>query len=178
MTAQSHQVLLALGSNLGDREGALRAAVEAIAGVLGTRVVAVSHAYESEPWGVVDQPAFLNAAVAIETVMRPLDLLHAVKDIERRLGRAPDGVKWGPRVIDIDIVLWGDVAGSWPGLTLPHSEFRRRAFVLAPLAEIAGEARDPVTGMTVVELARRPEVEGTARRSRAFWPLMNTDKLG
>ncbi len=172
------RVLLALGSNLGDRAGNLRAAVDVINTLPGTRVARVSHAYETPPWGVADQPAFLNAAAAIGTTMQPLELLRALKDIECRLGRAPDGVKWGPRVIDIDIVLWGDVQMSGPQLTLPHREFRRRAFVLAPLAEIAAEAVDPATGLTVAELLKRPEVEGAATKGKPFWPRMNTDKHG
>lgn len=170
MAMKMQQILLALGSNLGDRVANLRAAVEAVGALPGTRVVSVSHAYETAPWGVADQPAFLNAAVAVETSMQPLELLRALKNIERQLGRAPGGVKWGPRVIDIDIVLWGDVKLNTPELVLPHPEFRRRAFVLAPLAEIAGEAVDPVTGLTVAELAKRPGVEGTAIKGKPLLP--------
>jgi 2-amino-4-hydroxy-6-hydroxymethyldihydropteridine diphosphokinase len=154
------RVLLSLGSNVGERARTIRAAIEAIGELEDTRVCAVSHGYESEPWGVADQPLYLNVAAEIETVLSPLELLNAVKAIERRLGRVPGGLKWGPRVIDIDLVLWGDAEVSSPELTLPHPEFRRRAFVLEPLAEIAGAAVDPVTGLTVAELARRPEVEG------------------
>jgi len=175
---KTHTVHLALGSNLGDREAALRGAVEAVGRLRGMRVVAVSHGYETAPWGVADQPAFLNAAAVVATCLEPLEFLRALKDIEQQLGRAPGGPKWGPRVIDIDIILWGDRVVSEPGLELPHPEFRRRAFVLAPLAEIAGGAVDPVTRLTVAELATRPEVEGTAIRSRSFWPRMNTDKHG
>lgn len=178
MSSRVHTVHIALGSNLGDRLANLRAAVRAIGESARTVVLAVSHAYETPPWGVADQPAFLNAAVAIETVMKPLELLYVLKEIERRLGRAPGGPKWGPRVIDIDIVLWGDLQISGGPLTVPHPAFRRRAFVLAPLAEIAADAVDPVTGLTVAELAARPEVEGTAKRTEPIWPQMNTDRRG
>lgn len=173
MTANTSHVHLALGSNLGDRPAALRGAVSAVEKLPGTRVVAVSSAWETASWGVTDQPAFLNAALAIETEMSPLDLLRSLKEIERDLGRASGGPKWGPRVIDIDIVLWGDRVIHEPALEVPHPEFRRRAFVLAPLAEIAPDARDPVTGKTVSELLKKPEVEGTAIRSRAF---LSTDE--
>ncbi len=155
-------MLLSLGSNLGDRATALREAVEAIGAVPGVRVCAVSSVYESEPWGVVEQPRFLNMAVEIETGLEPLELLNTVKAIEVRLGRVAGGVKWGPRLIDIDLILCGDLVVQGPELVLPHPEFRRRAFVLAPLAEIAGAAVDPVSGLTVAELALRPEVEGRA----------------
>lgn len=175
-TNSTRLVHLALGSNLGDRAGHLRAAVEAVGALPGTRVVRVSHAYETAPWGVAEQPAFLNAAAAIATEMQPLELLRALKDIERRLDRAPSGVKWGPRVIDVDIVLWGDLVLNGPELHVPHPEFRRRAFVLAPLAEIAAGVVDPVTGLRVAELLTRPEVEGTAAMSEPFWPQMNTDE--
>lgn len=170
MTTKAQTVLVALGSNLGNRAANLRAAVDAVGALPGTRIVRVSNGYETEPWGVEEQPIFLNAAAAIETTMTPRELLQALKVIERRLGRAPGGVKWGPRVIDIDIVLWGDVRIDTPELVVPHPEFRRRAFVLAPLAEISADAVDPVTGLSIAELLKRPEVEGTATQGDPFWP--------
>jgi len=91
--------------------------------------------------------------------LTPLELLNAVKEIERRLGRTPT-IRWGPREIDIDLVLWGSRVVETPSLILPHKEFRTRSFVLTPLAEIAPEAVDPVTGMTVRALSERPEAQG------------------
>ena len=145
-------VHLSLGSNLGDRAEHLRRALEAVAVLPDTRLVAQSSIHETAPWGVTDQPSFLNLAAAIETALGPLELLAAVKEIEVRLGRLP-GPHWGPRVIDIDLVLWQDKVMESDALTLPHPRFRERAFVLLPLREIAPGAVDPVTGRTVAGLA-------------------------
>jgi 2-amino-4-hydroxy-6-hydroxymethyldihydropteridine diphosphokinase len=149
MVASVH---LSLGSNLGDRAEHLRRALEAVEALPDTRLVAQSSIHETAPWGVTDQPSFLNLAAEIGTVLGPLELLNAVKAIELRLGRTP-GPHWGPRVIDIDIVLWQDTEMETDALTLPHPRFRDRAFVLLPLREIAPDAVDPVTGRTVAELA-------------------------
>ncbi len=153
------RILLSLGSNQGDRAGNLRAAVRALNERDGVRVAAVSRGYATAPMGVVDQPDFLNAAVVVETELTPLELLDAVKEIETRLGRGAT-YRWGPRVIDIDIVLAEDTVITSDMLTLPHPEFRSRAFVLKPLAEIAPDDIDPLTGKTVAELARAPEAVG------------------
>jgi 2-amino-4-hydroxy-6-hydroxymethyldihydropteridine diphosphokinase len=157
------RVLLSLGSNLGDREANLRAALKALEQREGVRLTACSDVYETEPVGYMDQPAFLNMAAEIETDLEPLELLNAVEAIEGRLGREK-GVRWGPRVIDMDIVLCGSKTMDSERLTLPHPEFRRRAFVLVPLAEIAPEAVDPITGKTVAELASSPEAEGRVEK--------------
>ncbi len=155
-------VHLSLGSNLGSREANLEAALDALAWTSGVVVTAQSNCYETEPVGTIDQPAFLNLAAEIETDLGPLALLDAVKDIEHRLGREPTE-KWGPRVVDIDIVLCGSLVFETDRLTVPHKGFRRRAFVLTPLAEIAPDAVDPVTGKTVSTLAGLPEAEGAVR---------------
>ncbi len=153
------RVYLSLGGNVGDRMANLRTALQALEETEHVRVTRVSSAYETAPVGFTDQPAFVNLAVEIETALTPLELLNAVKEIERRLGRTPT-IRWGPREIDIDLVLWGSRVVETPSLTLPHKEFRTRAFVLTPLAEIAPEAVDPVTGMTVRALSERPEAQG------------------
>ncbi|HPO13764.1 MAG TPA: 2-amino-4-hydroxy-6-hydroxymethyldihydropteridine diphosphokinase [Candidatus Hydrogenedentes bacterium] len=157
------RVHLSLGSNLGDREVNLQRALEALEAVAGIAIIAKSHYYETEPVGVAEQPDFLNLAVEIETELAPLELLNAVKEIEARLGRTPSE-HWGPRVIDIDIILWGERTVTTEPLMVPHKEFRKRAFVLAPLAEIAPDAVDPVTGKTVTELLRSPEAQGQVVR--------------
>ena len=164
MNRQTSRMLLCLGSNQGDREAQLQHALDALGGLEGTVLRAVSHCYETEAWGEPDQPAFLNLAAEIETAMAPLELLNAIKDIERALGREP-AARWGPRTIDIDIILCGDVVLDTLELSIPHREFRNRAFVLSPLAEIAGETKDPVTGSTISELANRPEASGQVRRA-------------
>ena len=159
MSSSVSRVFLSLGSNLGDRLANL------LAGLLGLReakriaLKRVSPVYETEPQGGIEQSAFLNLVAEIETDMEPLELLRAIKAIETALGRT-ETVRWGPRLIDMDIVLWGDREVDEPELTIPHREFRRRAFVLMPLQDLAAEARDPVTHLTVAELARRPDAQG------------------
>ena len=152
-------VQLSLGSNLGDRAAALQAALRALTAVDGVAVMSHSHCYETEPIGFKEQPAFLNMAVEIETALEPLELLKTVKAIEGQIGRQQTD-RWGPREIDIDIILWGDTEYASERLTLPHKDFRERAFVLVPMAEIAPDAVDPVTGETIAALAQRPNIEG------------------
>ncbi len=158
------QVFLSLGSNLGDRRGNIEAALDSLASWPGIRLARSSHCYETEPYGNIDQPLFLNAAAEIWTELAPMELLNVAKEIETRLGRVPS-THWGPRAIDIDIVLWGGTRLETTRLTLPHAEFRKRAFVLVPLAEIAPEAVDPVTGKTVAELAGSPDAVGRVTKS-------------
>lgn len=157
------RVQLSLGANLGDRAKALRMALGAIEKNGLGKVCAVSSVWETAPWDASDQPMYWNIAAEIETALEPLEFLNAVKVIERSMGRTP-GERWGPRTIDIDIVLWGDLRVATPELTLPHQAFRKRAFVLAPLAEIAADAVDPVTGRQVRELLEAPEAKGAVTK--------------
>jgi 2-amino-4-hydroxy-6-hydroxymethyldihydropteridine diphosphokinase len=144
-----HRVLLALGANLGDREKNMARALGLIGALAGTRVLKASKLIESAPQGgPPGQGMFLNGAAEIETDFEPERLLDKLKDIERALGRKP-GPRWGPREIDIDIILFGGRVVDAPALKVPHPRFRERLFALAPLAEIAPDALDPVTGKTV-----------------------------
>ncbi len=154
MVQQQSTVHLGLGSNVGDRLLMLRRAVTSLEGRDGVRVIRVSSVYETAPWGLIEQPDFYNIAVEIETTLAPLELLKAVKMVEKRLGRLP-GVHWGPRTIDIDLILWGALTMDTPLLTLPHKRFRERAFVLTPLAELDPDVVDPETGETVTALLRK-----------------------
>lgn len=142
-------VFLSLGSNLDDRESNLQTAIRALRR-LG-QVDAISSLYETEPYGVTDQPGFLNLALALSTDLPPHDLLTALKRLEQDIGRRST-YRWGPRVIDIDIVLDGDLVLDAPDLTIPHRDMANRAFVLEPLAEIAPHAVHPVLRAAVARL--------------------------
>ena len=157
------RVLLSLGSNRGDRMAFLRDAIERMTRHEAIEVTAVSGLYETEPVGVTGQDAYLNLAVSIETAMAPRKLLEALKSIEQAVGRTP-GERWGPREIDLDIILCEDRVIEEEGLRVPHPSFRERRFVLAPLMELAPEAVDPVSGRTVADLANDATVQGTVER--------------
>ena len=152
-------VLLCLGSNMGDRLHMLKQAIRALDIHESIRVLRSSSVYESDAWGLTEQPKYLNIVVEIETALTPLELLNSVRDMEQCLGREPSE-RWGPRSIDIDLILWGNHCMRTPELTLPHEYFRDRAFVLMPLAEIAPAAVDPESGMTVTALADRLDSRG------------------
>ena len=138
----SSGVHLGLGSNVGDRMENLRTSVERLS--RRVRVVQASSVYETEPVGFEGQPLFLNAVVSTTDELGPFELLGWAKQIERDLGRAPS-FRNAPRPIDIDIILYGDMVIRTETLTVPHSRMTERAFVLVPLAEIAGDIVEPVT---------------------------------
>jgi 2-amino-4-hydroxy-6-hydroxymethyldihydropteridine diphosphokinase len=127
---------IGVGANLGDREATMRAALAALDATPGIRVVAVSSFRETDPVGYVDQPRFLNAAAALDTELDARGLLDALLSVERGLGRTREGPRYGPRTIDLDLLLFGDAELDEPGLTVPHPRLHERAFVLEPLAEL------------------------------------------
>lgn len=161
------RVFVALGSNEGDRAAYLRAAVEALAALPATAVVAASAVYETAPQELPGQNAFLNRVVCLETGLEPLDLLRQCQRIEHEHGRVRE-VRFGPRTLDIDILLFQDAESDDPELTLPHPRMMRRAFVLVPLAEVWKHAR----GMPDFDVA------GLARATARTQPLRLFDATG
>lgn len=148
------RAFVGLGSNLGEREALLRSALAAIAELPGTEVRAVSSFRETEPVGIVDQPRFLNGAAELETSLPPRELLAALLEIERRLGRDRSGVpRGGPRMVDLDLLLYGDARISAPGLEVPHPRLADRRFVLEPLAELDPDLEVPAKGRVQALLA-------------------------
>jgi 2-amino-4-hydroxy-6-hydroxymethyldihydropteridine diphosphokinase len=129
-----------LGSNLGDREALIRQAAE----LIGAR--RLSSIIETEPWGPVEQPLFLNAVAEVETPLDARSFLTHLLDVERRLGRERIGPRWGPRTIDLDLLLFGDETIDEPGLVVPHPRLTEREFVLGPLAELVPSLKIPGNG--------------------------------
>jgi 2-amino-4-hydroxy-6-hydroxymethyldihydropteridine diphosphokinase len=155
-------VYLALGSNLGDRAANLRQAREALAPHFIVQVI--SPVYETEPAYLLDQPRFYNQVLRAATNLDPLAALHRLKSIEAGLGRTA-GTRFGPRLIDLDLLLYGSAQAATPELTLPHPRLAERPFVLVPLADIAPDLTHPVSGETIASLRDR-----LGDTSRAIWP--------
>jgi 2-amino-4-hydroxy-6-hydroxymethyldihydropteridine diphosphokinase len=149
-----------LGSNVGDRGRNLRAAIEHLAQIL--QIEAVSSIYETDPVGYADQPRFWNLVLRGQTELSPANLLHKLIDIEKRMGRERT-FRNAPRIIDIDILLFGDAVLNEPGLELPHPRMTERAFVLAPLTEIAPDLADPLTGRLYRDMLREGKFENVDR---------------
>ena len=129
-------VYIGLGANLGDREGSLRTAVELLDRRDGIRVEQVSTLRDTDPVGYLDQPRFLNGAARLETDLAPRELLDALLDVERELGRERNGPRFGPRTVDLDLLLYGELELEAAGLTVPHPRLHERRFALEPLAEL------------------------------------------
>jgi 2-amino-4-hydroxy-6-hydroxymethyldihydropteridine diphosphokinase len=150
-------IYLALGTNLGDRLANLRAAIDALAPSVLHRQS--SRIYETLPWGYTDQPAFLNMAVKCETDLEPESLLKRLKQIEVRVGRV-ESFRWGPRLIDVDILFYDDLILNTPPLVIPHPRLHERAFVLVPLADIAPDFVHPVLKKTITQLLADCDTSG------------------
>jgi 2-amino-4-hydroxy-6-hydroxymethyldihydropteridine diphosphokinase len=161
------RAFVGLGSNLGDREATIARAVELLADARGVEVVGVSRLRETEPWGPVEQPPYLNGAVEVETDLPPRALLDVLLAVEQALGRERTGERWGPRTIDLDLLLYGDDELDEPGLTVPHPRLHERRFALEPLAELAPDAVVPGRG-TVAELLGGLAPEGPFPRDARF----------
>lgn len=154
---------IGLGANLGEPLTTLRQAVPSLAELPHTEVLAVSRFYRTPAWGQLQQPDFVNAAALLKTALSPQSLLRHLLDIERLAGRDRDretaAMRWGPRVLDLDLLLYGDRVINEPGLRVPHPYLHERAFALVPLAEIAADQPFPGVG-TVADALRGVDVRG------------------
>jgi len=146
------KVFIGLGANLGERAAAIREALDLLEARGLGRVVRASSLYRTEPVGFRDQPWFINAAAQIETGMDPADFFFGLQEIEREMGRPQPRVAQGPRLIDLDLLLWEEAVISSPDLKVPHPRMHLRRFVLVPLAEIAPLARHPSLKLTITDL--------------------------
>ncbi|MFT3755891.1 MAG: 2-amino-4-hydroxy-6-hydroxymethyldihydropteridine diphosphokinase [Pseudoxanthomonas sp.] len=157
------EVGVGLGANIGQPQEAVRAAIRALGELPGSRLLASSRLYRTPAWGNVSQPDFVNAAVLLETSLTPSSLLAHLLEIERKTGRRRGGdtasTRWGPRVLDLDLLLYGDRVINESGLRVPHPHLHERAFALVPLAEIAPHAPFPGHG-SVGEALRLVDAAG------------------
>jgi len=157
---------IGLGSNLGEREAQIRLALDDLTRLPGSRLVRASSLYDSEPVGDIEQPNFLNAVAELDTELTPRQLMWNLQLIERRLGRTRTR-RWGPRTIDLDLLLYGQLVVDEPDLQVPHIELTRRSFVLVPMVELDPQLVHPVTGVTLIahltSLGTRPPVKRGSR---------------
>ena len=160
MNLPNKRAYIGLGGNLGDVSAVLANAFAALDALPQTRLLARSSIYRSPAWGITDQPAFLNAVAALDTALEPAALLAELLRIERAAGRERVGeIRWGPRTLDLDLLLYADAVIDQPGLRVPHPHLHDRAFVLLPLAEIASDAIVPGRGR-VADLAAAVDADG------------------
>jgi 2-amino-4-hydroxy-6-hydroxymethyldihydropteridine diphosphokinase len=145
---------IGVGSNLASPRAQVERALQCLARLPQSRLLRSSRLYRSAPWGMLDQPEFVNAAAAIETGLSPSALMQALLAIEREAGRDRSGERWGPRILDLDLLLYGALVLAEPGLQLPHPHLHERAFVLLPLAEITPDLDVPGRGPISALLAR------------------------
>ena len=162
------QAYIGLGSNLGERETMIRLALDDIARLPGTKLVRASSLYDTEPQGEVDQPNFLNAAAQVDTELTARQLLWNLLLVEKRLGRVRTK-RWGPRTIDLDLLLFGNLVLEEPDLVIPHPELTRRSFVLVPLVELDPLIVHPVTGETLLSHLSRLNTRPPVKRGTRLW---------
>jgi len=158
---------LGLGSNLGDKEANLKLAVKLLGDNPRCSIVRASSLYATRPVGVEDQPEFLNAVIELRTSLAPRELLEACVEVERKIGRTRT-IRWGPRVIDVDILLYEDASVNAEDLVIPHPRLIERAFALVPLAEIAPNV-EVGRGLTAAQAAERLGIEGVKQVSDGSW---------
>jgi 2-amino-4-hydroxy-6-hydroxymethyldihydropteridine diphosphokinase len=156
------EAFIALGSNLGDARAQVLHAFDALAGLPGTQLLSRSPLYLTPPWGVLDQPPFVNAVARVDTTLTPHALLDALLGIERAAGRVRDGERWGPRTLDLDVLHMGAMVLSDERLSLPHPRIHERAFVLLPLHDLAPDLDLPGQGR-VMDLLAALDVAGCER---------------
>lgn len=160
MSIRAEEVLIGLGGNIGDPLAAMRSALAALDDHPDCKVERVSSVWKTPPWGVTDQPDFLNASAAVSTRLEPRQFLDLCLSIEKELKRVRDQ-RWGPRSIDIDILFFGDHIIGEEGLNVPHPRIADRAFVLVPLAEIAPDTQ--ISGTRIAQLAAQADISGMSR---------------
>ena len=154
---------LGLGTNLGAREDNLKRAAHLLTSSTSIQLIRSSSIYETAPWGYANQPQFLNCVLEVETGLSPNELFRCVKGLEADMGRQPSS-RYGPRIIDLDILLYGDQTVQQPDLQIPHPRLHQRAFVLIPLAELAPDLVHPTLSITIGQLARDAQDQGGVTR--------------
>ena len=160
-----HLAYIGFGSNIGDRLVHIQNAIQTLSKTEGITLQKISSLYKTDPVGYEAQAQFLNGVAAIHTTLSPLSLLHTLKDIETAIGRK-HRIRWGPREIDLDILIYGDLCVQTEKLVVPHPEMHLRGFVLVPLAEIAPDLVHPVFQVSIQTLLNRFEDDKTVSESR------------